>query len=93
MEKYKGKYRIPSARHPNWDFNKDGAYFITICTKNREHFFGECKNGKMKLSTSGAIVQGFWYAIPKHFLHADLGVFEVLITNGRKINISNYSIS
>lgn len=89
MEKYKGKYRIPSARHPSWDYNKDGAYFITICTKNREHFFGECKNDKMKLSTIGAIVQGFWYDIPKHFLHAELDVFQVMPNHIHGILILN----
>ena len=25
----------------NFDYSSEGAYFITICTKNREHYFGE----------------------------------------------------
>ena len=41
MDKFKNKYRIASARLQSWDYGDDGAYFITICTKNREHFFGE----------------------------------------------------
>jgi putative transposase len=77
-EKYQGKYRIPSARLQNWDYGSDGAYFITVCCKNRVHFFGECKDGKMKLSTEGAIVQGFWYEIPKHFPFVILGEFIVM---------------
>jgi putative transposase len=77
-EKYQGKYRIPSARLQNWDYGSDGAYFITVCCKNRTHFFGECKDGKMKLSTEGAIVQGFWYEIPKHFPFVILGEFIVM---------------
>ena len=40
-DKFQNKYRIPSARLQNWDYANDGAYFITICTKNREHYFGE----------------------------------------------------
>ena len=39
-EKFKGKYRIKSARASWHDYN-GGAYFITICTKNRVHYFGE----------------------------------------------------
>ena len=35
MEKFKGKYRIPSARLQTWNYGWNGAYFITICTKNR----------------------------------------------------------
>ncbi|MDZ7935614.1 MAG: transposase [Emticicia sp.] len=77
-DKFQNKYRIPSARHPNWDYGKDGAYFVTICTKNRQHFLGECANGRMKLSTVGAIVQGFWYEIPKHFPFVELGEFVVM---------------
>ncbi|MGD9159368.1 MAG: hypothetical protein PVG39_13235 [Desulfobacteraceae bacterium] len=40
MEKYMNKYRIPPARLQNWDYGWNAAYFITICTKNRECFFG-----------------------------------------------------
>jgi putative transposase len=77
-DKFQGKYRIPSARLQHWDYANDGAYFITICTHDKIHHFGECKNGKMKLSTMGAIVQGFWYEIPKHFAHVILGEFTVM---------------
>ncbi|MEZ4890791.1 MAG: hypothetical protein R2779_09675 [Crocinitomicaceae bacterium] len=38
MDKFKNKYRIPSARLQNWDYGSNGAYFITICTQNGEHF-------------------------------------------------------
>lgn len=78
MSKYKGKYRIESARATWWDYKNDGAYFITFCTHNRGHYFGECKNGMMTLSTMGAIVQGFWYEIPKHFPSVTLGAFQVM---------------
>jgi len=39
-DKFKNKYRIPSARLQNWDYGWNAAYFITICTKNRKHYFG-----------------------------------------------------
>ena len=32
----------------------------------------------MILSTAGAIVQGFWFEIPKHFNHVQLGEFIVM---------------
>lgn len=78
MALFKNKYRIESARMLTWDYAGDGLYFITICTKNRELFFGECSNNKMKLSTTGAIVQGFWYDIPNHFNNVSLGEFVVM---------------
>lgn len=40
-EKFQNKYRIPSARLQHWDYGWNAAYFVTICTKDRECFFGE----------------------------------------------------
>ncbi len=50
--KFKGIYRISSAR-AQWHKYKGGEYFVTICTQNREHFFGEIVNGEMRLSEVG----------------------------------------
>ena len=52
-EKFKNKYRISSARLSNWDYSSDAAYFITICTANREHYLGTIINAKMQLSPIG----------------------------------------
>ena len=38
---FQNKYRIPSARLRSWNYANSGIYFITICTKNREFYFGE----------------------------------------------------
>jgi hypothetical protein len=38
-EKYKNRYRFASTRATWWSYDWAGAYFITICTKNRQHFF------------------------------------------------------
>lgn len=39
-EKFQNKYRIPSARLKGYDYSSNGCYFITICTKNRQCYFG-----------------------------------------------------
>lgn len=52
MGRFKGKYRIATVRAQWHDYNV-GAFFITICTKGREHFFGEIVQGKMILSRIG----------------------------------------
>ena len=41
MDKYKNKYRSESARATWWNYGWAGAYFITICTKDRKHYFGD----------------------------------------------------
>jgi len=78
MAKFRNKYRIESARLQGWDYRNAGEYFITICTHNRVHHFGECKNDKMKLSTIGLIVQGCWFEIGRLNHHVQLGEFIVM---------------
>ncbi len=38
---FKNKFRIPSARLKSWDYACNAVYFVTICTKNKEHYFGK----------------------------------------------------
>jgi len=44
----------------NYDYSQNGAYFITICTKNRKNLFGEINVGancvRQKLSNIGKII-------------------------------------
>jgi REP element-mobilizing transposase RayT len=78
MDKFKNTYRIPSARHPHWDYRWAGAYFITICTKDRLHYFGEIENDAMQLSHVGVIADTLWYEIPHHTKNVELGAFVVM---------------
>ena len=50
---FNNKYRIPSTRFVGWDYRTSAPYFITICTKGREHLFGEIENGVMQLNDLG----------------------------------------
>lgn len=78
MEKYQNKYRVPSARAQWWDYGWNGAYYITICTKDKKHIFGEIMNSKMYLSNTGIIADIFWHEIPKHSSFVELGEFVVM---------------
>ncbi|MBO7124790.1 MAG: hypothetical protein J6V74_02970 [Bacteroidales bacterium] len=46
---------LPQRKSPRAQWhNYDGAeYFVTICTRSREHYFGEIKNAAIKLSDIG----------------------------------------
>jgi putative transposase len=81
-EKFQNKYRIPSTRLKNWDYGKNGAYFITICTGNREHFFGKIVTvdnvNEMRLNEIGKLADNFWAEIPKHFPFVELGNYVVM---------------
>jgi putative transposase len=93
MDKFKNKYRIPSARLQSWDYGANGAYFITICTQRREHFFGEIMNvpivgtsvitslqtkQTMRLNELGQWAEKLWMEIPNHFPFIELGNFVVM---------------
>ena len=72
-EKYQNKYRIKTTRAPWWDYGSNAAYFVTICTKNKVHYFGEVVHGRMQLSDMGKIADDCWLAIPDHFPFVKLG--------------------
>ena len=77
-KKYQNKYRIPSARLKNWDYGSNGAYFITICTQNREHFFGDFMDSEFITSEIGTLAEKYWMEIPQHFPYIELGNFVVM---------------
>jgi putative transposase len=76
--KFQNKYRISSIRAKWWDYGWNGAYFITICTQDREHYFGKIQNNKMVLSEVGIIADLLWHQIPIHHKNVELGDFVVM---------------
>ena len=63
MTLYKNKYRVESARLPDYDYSSAGLYYVTICTKKMVRFFGEVINEKVNLSDIGKIVNKEWKKI------------------------------
>jgi len=47
-------------RLKRYDYSQAGAYFVTICTENRECLFGDVIGGKMVLNNVGRIVVDEW---------------------------------
>lgn len=78
MYYFKNKYRIETTRLQTWDYRWPGVYFITICTHQRSHYFGEVLNGRMQLSPIGIIADLLWYQIPYHSKNVELGAFVVM---------------
>jgi putative transposase len=78
-EKFHNKYRIDSARMQNWDYGWDASYFVTICTKNREHYFGEIVDGEMQLSKLGDIAKNEWIKTFKMRADMNLQIGEYIV--------------
>ncbi|WP_417430670.1 transposase [Halpernia sp.] len=87
--KFQNKYRISSARLQSWDYSANGAYFITICTANRENYFGKILNGEMYHNESGLIAKKLWLEIPEHFPFIELGNFIIMPNHTHGILIIN----
>jgi putative transposase len=89
---FRNRYRVESARLKEYNYARDGKYFITICTKNRIHYFGELMTGKMVLSEIGEIAYKFWMEIPDHFPLVEIDEFIVMPNHLHGIMIINRKI-
>jgi len=92
-DKFKNKYRVPTTRLQNWDYSSNGYYFVTICTKDRKHYFGEITNNEMRLSEIGKIAQKYWLEIPNHFLFVILNEYKIMPNHIHGILIINKMVS
>ena len=79
-DKFQNKYRIPSTRAQWWNYGNAAAYFITICTHNREHYFGKIENGIMILNDIGKTAHEEWLKTPelRPDMNLILGEFVVM---------------
>ena len=50
-----------SIRLKGYDYTQPGAYFVTLCTHDRAHLFGEVVDGEMRLNEWGEIVRDEWF--------------------------------
>jgi len=67
-----------SIRLQDYDYSSEGAYFVTMCTKNRECLFGEIVNGEMVLSEYGKIVEQCWFNLPNHYDNIELDAYVIM---------------
>lgn len=67
-----------SIRLKEYNYTTAGAYFITICTRQRECLFGTIEQGKMQLNLFGEIVQAGWSKLPDYFRLVKLDQFVVM---------------
>jgi len=67
-----------SIRLKGYDYAQAGAYFVTICTRERACLFGEVVDGEMRLNDAGRMVERCWLDIPRHFPHVELDAFVIM---------------
>ena len=89
MTLYQNKYRVETTRLQNWNYSSDGSYFITICAKGREHFFGIIDQWTMQLNQYGRIVEQCWLDLPNHYSNLILDAFVIMPNHFHGIMIIN----
>jgi len=65
-------------RHPDADYSDPGAYFLTICTQNRDSLFGNVVQGEMILNQLGNIVWEVWKTLPERYANVSIDVAVVM---------------
>ncbi|MFW5658325.1 MAG: transposase [Bacteroidota bacterium] len=65
-------------RLPGYDYAGAGEYFLTICTKDRRHYFGHVSDGIMHLSVAGEIARNILLMIPEQFENTILDEWVVM---------------
>lgn len=78
MENNKPLHNRHSIRLKGYDYSKSGAYFITICIKDKLHFFGKIQNGKMILNDAGIMIDKWWQKIQEKFPDIELGEYQIM---------------
>ena len=60
-----------SLRLKGYDYTQPGAYFVTICTHQRQPLFGRVVDGNMVLNAYGEIVREEWFRSAEIVLFPD----------------------
>lgn len=80
--KFQSKYRIEPARLLDYDYGSNGAYFITICTKNKDCYFGDIgivdEEPVIQPTTIGQRAIDGWYSIPEFSPFIQLDAFQLM---------------
>lgn len=74
----KEKHRRRSIRLKDYNYARNGAYFITVCAFDHQCLFGEIVNGEMQLKDFGQIVYDEWLRTAKLRPNVVLDVFIVM---------------
>ncbi|HEY0153785.1 MAG TPA: transposase [Longimicrobium sp.] len=78
MPYYPGRDDRRTLRLRDYDYAQPGAYFITICTKQRRCVFGNVSDCAMELNAAGRIVEREWFALPQRFSTVALDEFVIM---------------
>jgi len=92
MTLFKDKYRIESARLKGFNYSRNGYYFVTICTRDKECVLGDVLDGEMSLSPIGEIIAEEWQKTEQIRSNVSLDVWIVMPNHLHGIIIINNDV-
>ncbi|MCX6634266.1 MAG: transposase [Acidobacteria bacterium] len=67
-----------SIRLKGYDYTQPGAYFVTICTYQRECLLGRIESGQVVLSDTGETARSVWDGLPSRFPSVGLDEYVIM---------------
>ena len=81
---FRKTYRIASARLKEWDYSSPGHYSVTICTQDKQCFFGDIveieeePGAAIQFSPAGQTIEKFWKMIPRWYPNVSLDDWQIM---------------
>jgi putative transposase len=72
------KHHRQSIRLRQYDYSWPGAYFVTICVREKECVLGDIVDGEKRLSEFGQVVQDVWNLLPTRYPDIELDAFVIM---------------
>ena len=72
------KHHRQSIRLKGYDYTQTGAYFVTICTQDRECLFGDVVDGEIRLNNVGQMVYRIWNDLSVKYPDIETDEFVVM---------------
>ena len=72
--------RFPQRKNIRAEFHdySGGMYFVTICTRDKEHYFGTIRNGEMIPTDIGRYAEEALEKLPTHYNYVEVPLYVVM---------------
>lgn len=70
--------KYPPNLRASWHEYNGGMYFVTFCTKDRNHYLGEIADGKMNLSEVGKFADEQFRNVTAHYPYSEIPLWVVM---------------
>ncbi|HEY5648666.1 MAG TPA: transposase [Nitrospiria bacterium] len=80
-----------SIRLAAYDYSKAGAYYLTLCSQDRECLFGSVIRGEMDLNDAGRMVKRLWLDLNAKFENVETDTYVIMPNHFHGVIILNDS--